>query len=129
MKRSDFIYLDHRGDKDTFAQCASCKMFLAKHKICSLHGKHVRIEPTMSCNVYCYGGPADESEMEHVSAAFTPEQSGLVNRPVRCENCRYLLGDNVCNLFAMLNLDPKVDKHGCCNANQPREERKTLKRL
>jgi hypothetical protein len=58
----------------------------------------------------------------------TPEESGLVKRPVRCENCKfYDEAGSVCRLFRGLNqafpetydLDEIVDKHGCCNAQTP----------
>jgi len=127
INRSAFLYLDPRPLKEAFAQCSTCKMFLKDHGLCSLHGKDVKITGGMSCGLYVPGGPAEESELEHVSKAVTPEESGLVDRQVRCENCTFLKGDS-CGLFQQLNdkfptmfsLKTGVDKHGCCNAQTPK---------
>ena len=127
IKRNAFLYLEPDGDDEDFAQCEDCRMFLAEHGLCSLHGKGVKIKPTMSCGFFTPGGPADESEMEHVSKAVTPEESGLVDREVRCENCiSYSAGR--CQLYMMLNrmnptnfdCDPKVKKLACCNGQRPK---------
>jgi hypothetical protein len=134
IKRDAFLYLDPRPPKEDFAQCSTCRMFLPEQGLCSLHGKDVEIKPTMSCGFYTPGGPADESELEHVSKAVTPEESGLVDREVRCENC-ISFDKGKCKLFEMLNqnpnwnCDPNVDKHGCCNAQRPIEKRKTLREI
>lgn len=137
MDRSTFLYIGPKsGDKT--GQCASCKMWLKDHKLCSLHGKNVKIEATMSCGLWVTGGPAKESEMEHVSAAVTPKESGLVNKQVRCINCEYFKKDeNECLLFEILGIeDHTVDANGCCNAfhSDEGEEKKeskqaTLKRF
>ena len=116
MERSNFLYLEPKGDKPGF-NCNSCKMFLAKQGICSLHGKDVKIKPTMSCGLWSCCGPAPESEMEHVSKAFTPEESGLVDAEVTCKNCEFFeKEDNDCLLFKTLNIDHKVLPDACCNA-------------
>jgi broad specificity phosphatase PhoE len=111
---------------DQYAQCRSCKMFIQSKGICSLQGMDVKIKPTMSCGLYSYG-QADESEMDHVSSATTPTDSGLVDRKVRCENCMFFDEDESdCELFESLNqgqvfsLKETVDKHGCCNAQTPK---------
>lgn len=126
MERSTFVYLDPKVPHN-MAQCATCKMFLAKHGICSLLGKNVTIKPTMSCNMWSCCGPAEESEMEHVSASFTPSEVGLVDHKVRCEHCEYFEdGDNDCLLFRTLGIkNYKVNPHGCCNAHEPKDEPKS----
>ena len=130
MDRATFLYLQPKKKTHNFAQCATCKMFLQKEHLCSLHGKNVRIDATMSCGLYVPGGPAEDSEIEHVQANVTPKESGLVDRKVRCEHCEYYeAGDNDCLLFRMLNIsDYKVDPDGCCNAQEPKDEEKKDKR-
>ena len=131
MERSTFLYLDSKGTPNDFAQCRSCKMWLEKHNICSLHGKDVKITGDMSCGLYSFGGPAPESEMEHVTKAVTPEQSGLVKAEVRCENCKWFDADeSECRLFCMLNISPdKVNPKGCCNAWESEEKTEDTKKL
>ncbi len=52
-----------------------------------------------------------------------------VNRKVRCEHCEYFdEDDSECLLFRMLNIDPKVNKDGCCNAQTPEDDKKEDKR-
>ena len=118
MDRSTFLYLEPKVKTHNFAQCETCSMYLSKHNICSLHGKDVKIKPTMSCGLYVPNGPAPESEMEHVSLKVTPKESGLVDAKVRCEHCEYYeMKDNDCLLFKMLNIkEYKVVDDGCCNA-------------
>lgn len=75
----------------------------------------------MSCGLYVPGGPAQESEMEHISASVTPKESGLIKGHVKCHHCEYFEDkDNDCLLFKTLNIKPhKVDRDGCCNAFEP----------
>lgn len=128
IKRDAFLYLEPKDDDPDFAQCEDCKMFLAEHGLCSLHGKDIKIKPTMSCGFFVPGGPADESEMEHVSTAVTPQESGLVDRQVRCENCVSFDGHGICKLYQMLNrsdstnwsLNVAVKPQGCCNSQRPK---------
>ena len=129
MERNDFVYLEPKGSPEDFAQCRSCKMFVESHMVCSLHGMKVKVHEGMSCNEYAFG-KADDTELPHVSAAFTPEESGLVDREVRCENCEFFESeDNDCFLFKLLNIDHKVNKHGCCNAQEPKDHDKKEKPL
>lgn len=123
LDRSNFLYLEPSSKKDTF-QCGSCKMFLAEYNLCSLHGKKVTINANDSCNLWCYGGPADESEIEHVKPTFTPEQSGLVkNQKVTCKNCEYFNPkESECMVFCILGLEDEVKPDACCNAWSPKEE-------
>ncbi len=93
-------------------------MWLEKHNICSLHGKGVKITGDMSCGLWVTGGPAKESEMEHVTTAVTPKESGLIKANVRCINCEYYkTSDKECLLFEILGIeDHTVEANGCCNA-------------
>lgn len=139
MTKATFLYLEPKSKTHNFAQCANCKMFIADHKVCSLHGKNVKIEPTMSCGLYVPGGPAVESELEHVEANVSPKESGLINAKVRCEHCEYYKkNESECLLFEILGVqDTKVIADGCCNAwhsdaiDEKKEDtkRQTLKRF
>lgn len=118
ISKSDFLYMEPTKEDNpkTFATCAGCAMFLDKHNICSLHGKDVKILPFYSCGLFVRG-KAPESEMEHVSAKVTPEESGLIYEVPQCERCHYYDKDGDCNLFRLLNIeDYKVEKNACCNA-------------
>lgn len=122
MNRSTFVYLDPKGNPNDFAQCRSCKMYVDSHDVCSLHGMKVKVHGGMSCTEYAFGH-ADDSELPHVSPAFTPEQSGLVDAEVRCENCHFFESEeNECELFHILNIPDKVNPKGCCNAWESAEK-------
>jgi len=113
MDKSTFLYFKSKETNPN--QCASCRMFLNKLGICSLHGKDVKIEPTMSCNYYLPSGPAPSSELEHVQVSITPKESGLINEKVSCERCEYYDEDcGECLFFKSLNIESKIDPHGCC---------------
>jgi len=126
IDRSAFLYLDPKGNKDTFAQCSTCLLWCGEAKqLCAIHGDKVRVRGTASCGFYIHGSPRPE---QTVAKIVTPAESGLVDRKVRCENCQYFdTDDSDCDLFKELNeefpelfyLEEKVDKHGCCNANEP----------
>lgn len=121
LMRSTFLYMQPTKEDDpkTFASCAGCRMFLAKHEICSIHGKDVKVDADDSCGLFVRG-KAEESEMEHVKASVTKEESGFVEGPVQCKNCHYFWPEkdhNDCLLFRMLGMpDYKVEADGCCNA-------------
>jgi hypothetical protein len=131
IKRDAFIYLDPKGNKKKFAQCETCMMWTGpKHLTCTIHGKDATAKATMSCDFYVHGMPMPQmAGKEHKSV--TPKESGLVDRPVRCENCaHYDTKPSKCEMFAALNkshpamfdLEEGVDKYGCCNGNVPMEE-------
>lgn len=129
MKRSDLVYLDPKGKPEDFAQCRSCKMFIQSKGVCSLLGMGVKINGGMSCTQYAFG-KADEIELAHVSKSFTQEEVGLVDREVRCENCEFFeSSDNDCLLFKTLNISHKVNKHGCCNAQEASDKKESNKKL
>lgn len=122
VDRSAFLYLDPKAPKTEFAQCGTCVMFDPKRERCSIHGSNVRVVAESSCGFYIHGKPS----LQKIGAPeVTPEESGLVTRPVRCENCRFFKKDHsICDLFHDLNQDhpdkfklkEKVDPKGCCNA-------------
>lgn len=80
----------------------------------------------MSCNLYIQGEPNRDKEGRE-KEFLTAKQAGLVNRKVRCENCRSFK-DGICMLYQTLNesngeifnLDEKVNPQGCCNAQMPK---------
>lgn len=131
LTRSVFLYMEPKkgDDKRNFASCGSCCMFLAKHNICSLHGKDVKVDADDSCGLYSRGGPAPETEMEHVHKATTPEESGLTEGPVQCKNCHYYdKADKDCLLFRLVGIkEYKVNPDACCNAFSPKHKVKEEK--
>lgn len=129
LDRSIFVYIEPKEGEKEFAQCSTCRMFLPEYNLCSILGTRFKVSPNGSCTEYTPGGPAEESELEHVSAAFAPSEVGYEERPVRCENCRFFsTGDYKCDLYHRLNttyptifsLKERVHPKGCCNANAPR---------
>jgi Pyruvate/2-oxoacid:ferredoxin oxidoreductase delta subunit len=124
IKRDAFVYLEPKGDKEKFAQCATCRMFTGES--CSILGK-TKVTAEMSCTLYVHGKPSTGLKGKEV-ASYTPQEAGLVNRQVRCENCRSF-SNGVCLLYQSLNksnpdlfqLDEKVNPQGCCNAQMPRK--------
>ena len=124
INEAAFLYLDPKEPKEKFAQCAACMMFTGS--TCTIHGKDVKITGKMSCGLYVHGKPMPE-EKGHEMKSVTPKESGLVDRQVRCENCKFYHDPNICDLFGRLNkegsfdLNTKVNQYGCCNAQEPKE--------
>lgn len=123
VKRDAFLYMDPGYSRlAQFAQCATCRDWVTGDRRCVIHGRQVNVPGTASCGLYVEGPPRPAGTPTY--AWVTPAESGLVNRQVRCENCKYF-DKPVCALFRQLNsdrpdifeLDIKVDEHGCCNAN------------
>jgi hypothetical protein len=118
ITRQAFLYLE--GQNATFAQCGSCAFGWQK---CAIMGDAKVSAPKGSCNFYIKGAPTPDRKI----ASLTREATGYVERPVRCENCRFY-GQGQCGLYRNLNksmgavfeLEEKVDRHGCCNANEER---------
>lgn len=121
IDRSAFIYLPPKGEKNNFAQCASCLFFKPNSEKCGIFNKKTKVTKNQSCGLYVHGKPDENQECRDVA---TPEQAGLVDGPVRCENCSWF--DGKCGLFKKLNkempdvfsVDENVDENGCCNAFQ-----------
>lgn len=124
IKRDAFLYQDPKGNnKQQFAQCSTCIMFTGN--TCTIHGREIKITGDMSCGLYV-NGRTDTEGKGHEMESVTVEESGLVKRQVRCENCKFFnLNKRHCELFEHLteafpdifDLDKNVNKYGCCNAN------------
>jgi len=144
--RDAFLYFDSspKSPRGKFAQCETCRMFVPDEymgndddmDLCIAHGSNVKVGETFSCGLYSgwpKGAPNPEVIRDHaaelkkgIPGAVTPDESGLVDRQVRCENCLFHnRSPSECHLYDKLNkalpelwdLDTKVDPHGCCNAN------------
>lgn len=118
ITRSAFGYLE--GDDARFAQCGSCAF---GKDTCAVMSDE-KVSPSIgSCIFYIKGAPVRERNI----AALSRQQTGYVERQVRCENCRFF-GQGHCGLYRVLNksqgavfdLEEKVDRHACCNAQTPR---------
>lgn len=126
IDRSAFIYLKPKGDKDQFAQCATCIAFMPGKERCAWFGKNDKVIAEASCALYVHGKPNNDQE---IIGSVTPEEAGYVEAQVRCENCTHVKGD-ICLLFQKLNqelpelfeLDSKIEDKACCNAWQKYEE-------
>ncbi len=127
IQRDAFLFL--RGNVPDFSQCSSCMMWSGStgeyQNICAIHGKSIEVTGRHSCGLYVHGKPGDEHG-KMAKHLVSPKESGLVKRPVRCENCQHFDGKAQCNLYVRLNmtgdlwdLDPKVKPLDCCNANTP----------
>lgn len=113
-----------KAPKTRFAQCSTCRDWVTGDRRCVIHGPKIKIGGDFSCGLYVHGEPMPPGTKTYIDV--TPEESGLVDREVRCENCKYF-GDDECGLYRILNdwrsdlfdLDVKVDAHACCNAQTP----------
>lgn len=137
VTRNAFMFLE--GDSGEFAQCITCRMYIPGAYTqdgiprCIVHGSTVGVGDEWSCGEFAKwprGKPEEQVIKNHAKelagglpGSFTPEESGLVARKVRCINCAFFAGK--CGLYAKLNkafpeifdLDEKVEKLDCCNAN------------
>src|SRR5262249_6050637 len=86
LTRDCFLYLSPRPPVDTFAQCGTCKMWTADN-LCTIHGPEIPVVAEMSCGLYVNGQPLPKGT--ETAARVLPIESGLVNREVRCENCKW----------------------------------------
>ncbi len=145
IKRDAFVYLAPKPrDKkpQDFAQCISCRKFVPhvdglKGSRCAEHGSKVVVDEGYSCGFWDDwatpdGKPNAEVVANHaaelaniVPGSVTPEESGLVDRQVRCENCEFFGAKHKhCHLYKGLNeslpevfdLDINVEPDACCNA-------------
>lgn len=125
IQRDAFLYLDPEPGVDDFAQCSSCRDWVEGDDRCVIHGPMVTVKDTMSCGLYVYGETQDPGTETYFY--ISPRESGLVDRKVRCENCKW--GGETCGFYDMLNkalpdvfdLDVEIEPKGCCNANEPRQ--------
>ena len=135
VTRDAFLYMDPQGDPKIFAQCGSCALFLPSKQLCAViraaAGGAEHVMAAWSCGGYAFGEPDDD---QRILAAMPAEEAGLVQRAVRCENCRFRDGEAWCGLFDSLNkqnsdifdLDPNIDFYGCCDAQSDRTVGKTM---
>ncbi len=123
ITRDAFIYLDPKSEAVNFAQCSTCRLWTGTG--CLILGK-TKVTGTMSCNYYVKGEPQKDKAGKEESL-LTSEEAGLVNRKVRCENCRSF-NKGQCMLYNALNkklpdifdLDESVSSNACCNAQKPK---------
>jgi hypothetical protein len=143
----------HKENKKTFAQCIDCRMLVPSEALgsdfdgdrCVLHGDKFKIKKLGSCAFMVEwptpdGAPNPQVVAEHAEemrkgmmGAVTPKESGYVNRKVQCHRCRFAANEEVteCGLYDELNksfpaifaLKTKIKPHGCCNAQEPKDER------
>jgi len=123
-ERSVFLYMDPAGAKAD-EQCGTCYFWVHGDR-CVIHRPKDKITRSMSCCYYLYG---QAQTGVYPKSLTTPRESGLVDREVRCENCKWFGRESSqCGLFTKLNkllpdvfkLDTEVDSRGCCNAQEPR---------
>jgi hypothetical protein len=144
--------------KEQFAQCIVCRMLVpekempaeGKHKkdcdLCVLVGSQHAVDGGKdrgSCGSYAMwptpdGMPDPDVVAEHAKklasgapGSASKEELGYVERPVRCENCFYVDGDeDECKLYELLNeklpswfnSDIRITPYSCCNTNTAKPE-------
>jgi len=115
LSKAAVLYLEpHSGEGHQFAQCGTCRMFLAAKKRCTILGD-TEIGADDSCGLYV---PGSAEKSAAVSAAVTPKEAGLVrDTKVRCENCEFG-GESKCGHPA---LGFPIISTGCCNAWSPKK--------
>lgn len=127
FNRDIFLYLESKNNKEQFAQCGTCFMFMPSKKRCSIFNKNFEVVANASCSLYVIGKPNDNQEIKN---AVTPKSAGYVKGQVRCENCTWFDSGNICGFFKYLNdsmndtfdINEKVSPQGCCNAWQEKEK-------
>jgi adenylylsulfate kinase len=126
VDRSAFLYQGPHGPQEKYGQCSTCHDFTGKS--CENFPKGNTVSPGGACGLYHFGKGSDELLGKEMGS-FTKAEAGYVDREVRCENCAYFDDDeSYCELFEKLNeqfpsvfdMDKKVDKYGCCNAQTQR---------
>ncbi len=128
INRDAFLYLPPTRPAANFAQCVVCRDWVRGDRKCVIHGPSINVPGTASCGFFVRG--ITQPPGTKTRPLVTPEESGLVNREVRCVNCKWGgPGRHECEFYDMLNkklpevfdLDIKIDPHGCCNAQTPGE--------
>lgn len=119
--RSAFGYFEPDGEGKHFAQCSTCRIWIAFPGRCYWLGRDFEVTGKDSCIMYVQGDPMEDI-VEPVDV-FSPKEVGFVREKVRCENCVSSDGKGHCGLFQLLNhatslfdLDIAIKPHGCCNA-------------
>lgn len=133
--RDAFLYMEPAGDDPDFALCKSCALWTGDvSNTCLIHGRNRRIDGDDTCGVYVHGTP-DPTAAGLEQELVTPEESGLVEGPVQCQNCAAFDGRESCLFFRMLEKDyptifalggDKVKAQACCNAFHPPSGAKSL---
>jgi hypothetical protein len=118
INRDAFLYLAPKPPEASFAQCNTCRDWVSV-----IHGP--KITGTASCGFNVHGDPQRCGTKTFIDV--TPEESGLVDRQARCENCKY--GGEHCELYKMqpcaLIHEPKTAAgilacgHALCLLGQP----------
>lgn len=128
ITNATFLYMDPRKPEKKFAQCATCVHFIRDKGLCEWMSADDKVGNGYSCGFYVPGENAVGKEPLNL---ITPEEAGLVERQVRCENCVFFDPNTEprkhCDLYTQLNLilpgvfdlDRYVDEYGCCNAQTP----------
>lgn len=146
LGRDTFLYMEPPEGyykPQEFAQCETCRKYIRESVQCIELGPNPRITDDKSCCLYSpwpLGKPNPEVVRNHLTELrqaekrgahdfVTPEEAGLVQRQVRCENCYYFdEDDSDCELYEMLNkafpqcfdLEERVKPLACCNAQTKR---------
>lgn len=130
IQRDAFLFMKARGAKKKFAQCATCMHFIDDKGLCFLMDEKTEIKPGKSCGQY---SPGKNATSATPSKSTTPEEAGLVDRQVRCEDCMFFDAKTEarthCDFYTQLNeilphvfdLDRYVGEYDCCNAQTPGE--------
>ena len=126
ITRDAFVFMRGRKPYKTFAQCITCAFFNPILQRCENFGPDNVVTARGSCGVYGYG-PQNTTNLPQ--SRITPCEAGYVERPVRCEDCRFFdptdEPQSHCDLFTQLmlmspnvwDLDRYVVAEDCCNAN------------
>ncbi len=148
--RDTFLYMAPKpGQEEDFAQCGPCRMFVPQEVLgekfdgdrCIAHGSFVELDEDDSCGFFLPwptpdGKPVPAVVEDHaaelrkgITGSVTSLESGLVSRRVQCHRCRFPNKEVTrCGLYEALNrklpdefaLDPNIERHACCNAQEPR---------
>lgn len=126
IDRSAFVFMRARKPYKTFAQCKTCAFFNPAIERCENFGPDNVVKARGSCGVYAFG---PENTTALPQSRITPTEAGYVERPVRCEDCKFFDPNDEpqphCDLYTQLNLmqpgvwnlDRYVNGYDCCNAN------------
>jgi hypothetical protein len=142
IERNSYMYLKPKGMVPTkdHAQCRGCMMFTGdKNESCTAHAKSEGpIRGVGSCGGYAEGKPHPEMAGKEMGS-WTKEESGYVEHPVRCENCKWAMkekGEHICGYFRMQNemlpechdIDEEIEPKACCNFQESKDGIKGPKR-
>src|SRR5579863_3197467 len=87
IDRSAFLFMSARKPEKQFAQCSTCAFFIKALGRCENFGPDNPVNgPRGSCGAYAYG---PEGSKGKPLSRMTPTEAGYVERPVRCEDCKF----------------------------------------